>query len=890
MRKFRKSVSFALAAFLIAALLPVNTVFADGDTNRYTVELHYDDNIQLLYQHKDGSAGWWMGVGDVPLGGATLDGGGAIPQLYCVDADVPFHSEIAKLNGTPSSLSNGYKDTVGDYVAVSPDKLPDSLRKHWNELSWLMVNGYSKPASLGTLNIEYANLTDLIGPLGSTNNGTSIEMDVAVMATKAAVWHYTNPDVVFLGTNFLTKSKGNPLSPSGVKHRQFVALMKALIADADKYAADPSSSAYTIPFEIAIDESSLSSPDTSIYGATYYGPYYINTTQGALGLDIGRVFLEIQGTQGGEIGFYSYANGTYTSIPNDLQKYGDNYWGPGIDKDDSFYIRVPSGLSLNDKRITALTRVTGGSTDMPIVLVHQNPNGSQDWNAIQAFIGLTPGNATSYASASLSLFNADKGTIEVTKTITPGVIDDTFVFRLTDNHWNPIYLGGTTLLPDYVLNGLGADGIFQLKTTSSPAIIGNLPVGNYIVTELYTVGHENDSVTYQVNSGTIFTGRVAQNIPLLSMTWAPTPTIEIVFTNSLPPAPTYINLSLHKRNENGDQALSGAAFTLTGVNIDYHSGEISTTQTGDLAFGPLPVPTSGINVFTLVETKSPQNHFSLMGPVSVKVNAAGDIAISADNPHDAGYISLSVNKAAETADITVRNELMPPIPPDTTSPSAFSIFIAKRSNAASDLFPALPDAKFILEKDGDPDTYNGTTGADGTLFFDFDNSVNFEGDYTLTEESAPLYYTKLKGSIDFTVSGGAITSVTFQNPDDAAHVTWLGIDDEEHNHEYAAFRIVDTYNPPTPPSSHNGPPPPEPEKPEVPTEPEEPMNPSPETPDTPDTPTPVDTGVLGHLPQTGDVADTAPVMPFMLLILLALCGVAAILRLREEGKRGPEGQ
>jgi uncharacterized surface anchored protein len=335
----------------------------------------------------------------------------------------------------------------------------------------------------------------------------------------------------------------------------------------------------------------------------------------------------------------------------------------------------------------------------------------------------------------------------------------------------------------------------------------------------------------------------------------------------------------------------------------------------------LRVPLSGINVYTLAETSSPQNYFGLMGTVSVKVDAAGNVEISEDNYLDKGYIGRSVDEITGAAEITVRNVSLhqppdtPPLtPPDnppqpdnptpdnpdittpTSTPSAFSIYIAKRSDAESNPLPALSGAAFTLKRGVDSNyDYNKTdvTNADGMLSFDFDNADNFDGNYTLTEESAPNH-TPLSQPIRFTVSEGKITNVRVDDAD-RDYVTWLGIDDEEHNHEYVAFRIVNkTPPPPLPPSTNNGPPPSEPEKPaepEVPAEPEEPEEPSssvpetPDGPDSPDNPTPPDTSVRGDMPQTGDDANTTL---WLLLTLLAMCGAAVIWRLRENGKRGAE--
>ncbi|MDR2770441.1 MAG: thioester domain-containing protein, partial [Clostridiales Family XIII bacterium] len=228
----------AASASLCAGLLFSAVAFAAGgpDANSYKVELRYDDNIQINYQHPDVD-GWWRGDGDIPLGGAALSNGSAISQLYCVDATVPFHSRVGPMGGVTSSSGGKTVDTVPNYVAVSPDKLPEALKANWSELLWLVINGYSDAASLSDMRTRYANLSDLINP--TSGSLANFDYAVAVMATKVAIWHFTNPNVAYYSTSFLKKSKGDPQSTDGIKHRQFVALTKRLVEDASAYAANP---------------------------------------------------------------------------------------------------------------------------------------------------------------------------------------------------------------------------------------------------------------------------------------------------------------------------------------------------------------------------------------------------------------------------------------------------------------------------------------------------------------------------------------------------------------------------------------------------------------------------------------------------------------------------
>ncbi|MDR1617374.1 MAG: Cys-Gln thioester bond-forming surface protein [Syntrophomonadaceae bacterium] len=613
MKKVKKTLSLLLAALWLS-LIWSPAALAEGDTNVYTVVLEYDDNVQLLYMHHGSNVDeWWTTRGDVPLGGAKLNGELVIPQLYCVDAQVPFHSYVGNVGGATTSPGGRTTDTVPGYVAVSPNELPAVLHGHWNELSWLVMNGYSDDASLAALNTKYSDfLGDNIGSL------PNITKDVAVMATKAAVWHYTNPDVAFLSTNFLDKSNGDPNSANGVKHRQFVALMKRLVADADEYAANPSVPLYEAPLEIEIDPS-LDPPDeTTDLDATFYGPYYVRSTNVGT---IEKVFLDISGPTGsGSIDFYKFSALTYTAILKDLQKYGEDSTsiGAGVDIGEAFYIRVPNDVSLDNVSITAFTRATVSDVAMPVVLVHQNADGSQDWEAIQAFIGLTTGNATVYASATLPLNLTNEGTIEVRKVSGNGVEAGPFYFRLTDSHGTPVRLDGTDIDASYIVNG--AAGLFTLDDRGS-ASIGQLPFGDYIVTEL--LSGDGSTASYQIHSGAGVEerySRVTQTIPLYDK------------NDNSPKVYTYTNhaaapsITLKKQGgANGAQKLANAVFRLTKDDV-YDSGDIRTDVNGEITFPALPVAPDTAGTYTLTEVAAPANHNALYGLVSIEVAADGTVS------------------------------------------------------------------------------------------------------------------------------------------------------------------------------------------------------------------------------------------------------------------------
>jgi TQXA domain-containing protein len=830
MKKVKKIGTLLLAAVWLLILLSP-AALADADTNTYTVVLQYNDNVQLRYLHSEGIDEWWTTTGDVPLGGARLNGDLVIPQLYCVDAQVPFHSYVDDMGGSTTYPGGRTTDTVPDYVAVSPNEMPLVLHGHWNELSWLVMNGYSDDYndnsdndSLADLNTSYPTLSDTIGSL------TPITKDVAVMATKAAVWHYTNPDVAFVSTNFLDRSNGNPNSANGIKHRQFVALMKALVADADAYAANPNIPLYGPSLEINIDNSVATTDIMTDPGFTFYGPYSI--TSNVPGTE--KAFLETTAPGSSGIGFYSApGTGITNIISGDLQRYGEESSdrGPGVDIGEDFYIKAPNSVSLDNVNITAFTRATVSGVPMPIVLVHQEADGEQDWEAIQAFIGLTTnGNATAYASAVLPIDSGSSvsGTITVRKT--PGAGPGPFYFRLTDSHGKPVDLGGTNINPLQMPNGSGEDGIFVLSDVDNSAAIGLLPVGDYVVTELRN--GDTSTASYNINGGPEINSRVMQDpIQVNDINGVILP-ITIAYTNHAP-APS---ITLQKQGgASGTQNLANAVFRLTkdgGSGYDYDSGNINTNINGEIAFPALPAYPKTEGIYTLTEVTAPTNHNALSGPVAIDVADNGTVI---ELTPVAGVTAIGAGTASLA--ITVVDVYNPPSPgPDSPggeepnipkTPDTPSITLQKQGGASGT--QNLANAVFRLTKNGGGyDSGEISTNVNGKIAFPaLPAYPNTEGIYTLTEVSAPANHNKLSGPVAIEVAGDGTVSGYTPSAGDAGRV------DETGTETAFVIRIVDVYNPPSP------------DTPVIPDTPTDTPN-IPDTPSTPDTPNTPD----GNTPDT----------------------------------------
>ncbi|MDR1245429.1 MAG: Cys-Gln thioester bond-forming surface protein [Clostridiales Family XIII bacterium] len=919
MRKLKKSVSLLLTAVLISALLPAGTVFADPgpDANDYDVVLRYLDTIQIDYIHKNGDT-LKPGdtVADIPIGGAWIGGERLISQIYCVDAVVPFHSRVTGVSGIVGSTTyplGQTTDTVEGYVAVSPDNLKGVLKAHWNELLWLVINGYSGNYGAGAtnesviaLNNRYPNLSDNIGPLGRIG-GHLIPEDVAIMATKVAVWHFTNPDVAYLSTSFLKNSKGKSGSPDGIKHRQFVALLKRLTDDAAAYAANPTPALGATQMQLAVEPGSPNVGDAPVYTdmyRSYYGPYKITDSSNILGAS-DLVFLEATGYDpvARYAGFYTMNGSSFPALQS-IQKYGEDnsYWGSAIEKDKEFYIGVLPNGSLDGVSITALARATAKVKNMPVVLVHQDAaTGEQDWEDIQAFIGLSHDvPATVYGQAALPL-SSSSGQIRVSKTAAE---NRTFLFKLTDSVDAPVRLGllsNMGILPSDIVNGDA--GIFKLNTGST-VTLGSLNLGDYKVTEIDSKGFAPSYTTGSSIGGTpVGTPGfgLARTVPVSLYNDGELASVD--FTNTSTP----YELTVVKRSDDSNGSpLNGATFSLTGpAGSNYYEEETTATvgsESGILTFRDFPVPISETvpDIYTLSEISPPPDHLALNDVIFIEVSAAG-VSIRAKEPADENHVipHSGGGPGGGAVGITVVNEYHNPPNPyvPTDPPPDYIVFVSKRSTSANNPLPALPGVTFTLEKGGE--SYSETTDPDGTLFFDVSVLFNhgdpndLNGTYTLTETAWPANHTKLKGSVTFELNNGVgYTDISVTDSRDRASVSWL--DPANPPHDYLAFRIIDAYSPPG--GSGNSPPPkPEPEEPEKPVEPEEPVPPVPETPDNtapdnPDTHNPPDSPTPGgdrNIPQTGDDTNTAQ---WLLLLLLALCAAVAVWRLRGNGKRGAERQ
>jgi hypothetical protein len=686
---------FALAICLICGLIftSPSPVIALTDDNMYTIVLSYDDNIQLTYQHlTDGYLE--TTTGDVPVGGAYLDYGGpnqklALAQVYCAAASVPFHSRVGSVGGGTTWSGGLTIDTAPNYAAVVPEQVPAVLGAHWRELEWVVLNGYQgTPASLTAMNNLFPNLID---------NGLNLpdfDKDVAVMATKAAVWHFTNPDVVFTNTGFLSKSAGNPNSSYGIKHRQFIALLDALIKGADNYAIDPGApslynkSVDVTPYDIVIDDSDSeplisvgTKPTNSSFdeGGHAFGPYYVRETQDSFDArpadtvrtrETALLQLFDAGTLITDVEFYDRNPGdTSAQRLSDDPVYGESSSLPGVGISDPtkngadvpFYVFVPQSKwndISDDLTITAVAKedllsVNSRTVKIPKVLAYQDPQtGVQDWNKIQAFIGVADAPLTQYASALIpyGAYTTSRGAISVTKFAAVG--EGPFKFQITDGDGNPVLLNEKNFhvytspkSEGFILDGM--EGTFCLAKDMTEIWVENLPFGQYKVKEFFSEAY---SVSWAVGSPG-YSGFTDGDTASVTLSSNPGEIYRsVMFSNEAVP----FNFSVAKVNAAplGEMSapLQDVEFRLEEVkgDVNYVKTMKSDLQ-GSLIFNvPLPkgtgptVPssTTGSAIYELTETQAADDYNKLSGPITIRVQSGiiTDVAVTSG---DEDLVSIS---------------------------------------------------------------------------------------------------------------------------------------------------------------------------------------------------------------------------------------------------------
>ena len=503
---FKKRLPLLITAVLVCTLM----FTAAGAAYAETVELKYFDDIQITYSMKyPGSDVWTLPApADVPIGGAGLAG-----QIYCVDPFVPFHSRVESSHWDQSAGAT--VDIMSGYVASAPWAMSDAMRDKIDRVRWILANGYrgnyldvNDPESIASVVRLQAMYPDIAG---------DIDKRVAVMATKFAIW-----DTLAGNSIMLT---GTSLDGIPAKKAAFYYLYNKLAANDD---------GASIPVKVTtfgIDIEKLPTYARQQIGDYYYyGPMKVNgTLTNAAGvyenndlevlLTVNGPALTVSDPVPEEVSFVlDDGSGGFTELTKTNAKiYGTNTGATQLtdvtelnDPGAEFYIKVPEardpkhGDMLTIRAYATAPQVPVEDGGTPVVFVHKSPDGTHDWDTIQAFAGWVAGDyADLYAEASFYIGETKTSDLKVAKLIDNGPepssvtpLDNELLFDFTIYY---IYKEDITIpaieLDDFSelnpnrldLNAHPVRGAFSVDLTNNTftlknggeAVIENLPEGDY---------------------------------------------------------------------------------------------------------------------------------------------------------------------------------------------------------------------------------------------------------------------------------------------------------------------------------------------------------------------------------------------------------------------------
>jgi LPXTG-motif cell wall-anchored protein len=527
---------------------------AGPESNPYTAVVQYYDSIQMKYIVQHGIDEYWTTTGDIPIGGFVDGGSGLnlIDQAYCVDAKVVFHGSSETQTTWPSGVTT---DTTPGYVVASPLAVSDSVRANLPSLYWLAINGFNGQRggtnNLADIRANYAALETLYG--------TPIDETIAIMATKAAVWRYTDPTFALLSTS-LVPDPANPTPTQKARYELMVALMKDLVNDARIGGATLN----TTTLDVLFDNSAA----TFVFDGTdyYYGPIEVNEQVSNAGGSPGspqEVYLTASGMDVSDISFVD-GNTAAASPLSTATMYGSSQSAPYVADGGTFYLKVSASspalisaytpyVGFNYLALHGFGKAVDVSYDgTPAIMAWQGPaatsSGEQEWEHVQAFIGFVNNmQASLYGQGHLFMRgNNDNASVTVNKEVL-GATDTVdagsfvFTFEVYDNNlaqWVPVPLipgaaPAGNITGDSGLDDISPGGVFSLAGGDTVQISG-LPLGQYRVSEQSSV--DGYTAVYQLSSGTEEAGFDA-TVPLTMQTSSRGVTFTNTITPKQPPTP-----------------------------------------------------------------------------------------------------------------------------------------------------------------------------------------------------------------------------------------------------------------------------------------------------------------------------------------------------------------
>ncbi|MDR1292540.1 MAG: thioester domain-containing protein [Clostridiales Family XIII bacterium] len=508
--KINKGLLFSIVVVMLASVFTYGAVYeAAGDgvvieayaaepdpADTFDAVVHYDDNIQIEYleMNKDGT--FSDVTGDIQLGVLEDTNRNAIiRQLYCAAATILFHNAPDKDIIITHPPGNPYVDIASGYVIATPDIAEDSnardFAQNMKQVMWLVANGYYGDNT--GLSVNNASVKDLvarypdIGLSASPNRAR-----IAVIATKIAIWQFTDPMVAILRTS-LNKDDQE------IMYR----LVKALKADANAYAAEDSPAPIGMQMDLFIDDNEahyVTLPGvTAANNRYFYGPFTVenrNTEISSVNMD--EIFLSVSGRNVGDINFVHDENGSPTTAAlAKATEYGypelpttDSYRAPFVMDGEKFWLNIPdidSYQNLSGITINAEARASDVAYTMatPQLVVYGDPaktNGAQVWNEIQAFVGLMAAGSKGniYGKAKIALHGGmplTPGHVSVTKLLLDAygnvinpVAGQTFVVNLLPTPYDGRIPRMFTLNQDNNWTTVAAvsNGAYEIEESPSP--------------------------------------------------------------------------------------------------------------------------------------------------------------------------------------------------------------------------------------------------------------------------------------------------------------------------------------------------------------------------------------------------------------------------------------
>ncbi|MCL2785003.1 MAG: Cys-Gln thioester bond-forming surface protein [Propionibacteriaceae bacterium] len=460
-QRAKKTLPLLTAIVVVLGVLLSFSAPAMAANDVFRIVLRYYDPIQITYTIQypaQDDRGQWTGPEDVPIGGAGVPDPAnkfgitdyLATQIYCVDPFTPFHNRVAGLGGSFAWDTGAMSDTLSGYVSAAPWVWSGAMQVYGDAVSWIAMNGYhgnynykgtddpESQASVARLNTMFPG----IGP-------TLIDKEIAVMATKVAIWKtIAGSSVEILSTTL----------DGTAKRTTFDALVTALVNEGAT-VLDP---AGRLPLTGELTSTSMTLQISDI-GAIYddstsaaydiYGPLTAeanleNAPVGSTLEDMDRVFLTATGLNTNGVQFItSVAPDPLTALPTDSvpgttdpAQYVTGTGAGTTWTSDEFYLAIPKtrtdpdrgdALMVNAAAMSPKVTVNEGT---PVVFAFAN-NDVQDWDAIQAFIGATTANQQVNLYARANWFTGDTtlGSLYVTKQVdmgSPMTTDQEFEFAV----------------------------------------------------------------------------------------------------------------------------------------------------------------------------------------------------------------------------------------------------------------------------------------------------------------------------------------------------------------------------------------------------------------------------------------------------------------------------